>query len=159
AATSRSGDLVARLSDAVIERGEFRLGPIDVDIRWADRVALVGPNGSGKTTLLDALLGRLPLAKGERWMGPGVVGGGPDQAGGHFSGDTPLLAALEGAGGRELRPSEARSALAKFRLGAGHVDRPCRTLSPGERTRAVLATLMARGVNCLVLDEPTNHLD
>ena len=32
-------------------------------------------------------------------------------------------------------------------------------LSPGERTRAALALLQARGVNVLVLDEPTNHLD
>src|SRR5207342_2839888 len=32
-------------------------------------------------------------------------------------------------------------------------------LSPGERTRASLALLGARGVNCVVLDEPTNHLD
>jgi ATPase subunit of ABC transporter with duplicated ATPase domains len=39
------------------------------------------------------------------------------------------------------------------------VSRPAERLSPGERTRAILATLMAQGVNCLVLDEPTNHLD
>ena len=32
-------------------------------------------------------------------------------------------------------------------------------LSPGERTRAALALLQARGTNVLVLDEPTNHLD
>jgi ATPase subunit of ABC transporter with duplicated ATPase domains len=32
-------------------------------------------------------------------------------------------------------------------------------LSPGERTRAGLALLQARGVNLLILDEPTNHLD
>ena len=49
--------------------------------------------------------------------------------------------------------------LAKFGLAADHVERPAASLSPGERTRAVLALLMARGVNCLVLDEPTNHLD
>jgi ATPase subunit of ABC transporter with duplicated ATPase domains len=39
------------------------------------------------------------------------------------------------------------------------VLRSAATLSPGERTRAVLAQFAAQGVNCLVLDEPTNHLD
>jgi ATPase subunit of ABC transporter with duplicated ATPase domains len=58
-----------------------------------------------------------------------------------------------------LPTGEARSLLAKFGLGAGHVMRPAASLSPGERTRAELALLMARGTNCLVLDEPTNHLD
>ena len=49
--------------------------------------------------------------------------------------------------------------MAKFGLGPEHVARRAASLSPGERTRAVLALFMARGVNCLVLDEPTNHLD
>ena len=49
--------------------------------------------------------------------------------------------------------------LAKFGIGAGEVTRSTASLSPGERTRAVLALLMANGTNCLVLDEPTNHLD
>ncbi len=39
------------------------------------------------------------------------------------------------------------------------MTRAADSLSPGERTRASLALLSARGVNCLVLDEPTNHLD
>jgi ATPase subunit of ABC transporter with duplicated ATPase domains len=52
-----------------------------------------------------------------------------------------------------------RTLLAKFGLTAEHVLRPAETLSPGERTRAGLALLQARGVNVLVLDEPTNHLD
>jgi ATPase subunit of ABC transporter with duplicated ATPase domains len=52
-----------------------------------------------------------------------------------------------------------RTLLAKFGLTAEHVLRPAATLSPGERTRAALALLQARGVNVLVLDEPTNHLD
>src|SRR5205807_3635094 len=71
----RAGTVVARLDQAVVARGSFRLGPLDIEIGWGERVALVGPNGSGKTTLLEALLGRLPLASGDRWIGPGVVAG------------------------------------------------------------------------------------
>jgi ATPase subunit of ABC transporter with duplicated ATPase domains len=59
----------------------------------------------------------------------------------------------------EMKVPEARTLLAKFGIGASEVNRPTGSLSPGERTRAVLALLMARGTNCLVLDEPTNHLD
>jgi ATPase subunit of ABC transporter with duplicated ATPase domains len=55
--------------------------------------------------------------------------------------------------------AEVRTLLAKFGLKADHVMRPATSLSPGERTRAALALLQARGVNVLVLDEPTNHLD
>ena len=55
--------------------------------------------------------------------------------------------------------SDVRTLLAKFGLVADHVTRPASTLSPGERTRASLALLMANGANVLVLDEPTNHLD
>lgn len=153
----RSGAVVARASGAAVRRGDFRLGPVDLEIGWAERVAIVGANGSGKSTLLQMLLGRLPLSEGEQWMGPGVVVAELDQARRRFLGDDPLLVAFQRETGLEL--SEARSLLAKFGLGATHVDRGAATLSPGERTRAELALLMARGVNCLVLDEPTNHLD
>jgi ATPase subunit of ABC transporter with duplicated ATPase domains len=156
AAAARSGDVV-RLRDAMVERGTFRLGPIDLEIGWADRVGILGPNGSGKTTLLDAILGRLPLASGDRWFGPGVVVGELDQRRQRFVSGRALLDVFTGTAG--VLPREARSLLAKFGLGADHVGRPADTLSPGERTRAELALLMARGVNCLVLDEPTNHLD
>jgi ATPase subunit of ABC transporter with duplicated ATPase domains len=39
------------------------------------------------------------------------------------------------------------------------VARPGRSLSMGERTRALMAIFQGREVNVLVLDEPTNHLD
>lgn len=158
AAAPRSGAVVATLRGAVARRGSFALGPVDLQIDWADRVAITGANGSGKSTLLAALLGRLPLDEGGAALGPGVVVGEVDQARALFFGEEKLLAAF-GAEVPELAPEDVRTLLAKFGLKAAHVLRPAVTLSPGERTRAALALLQARGVNLLVLDEPTNHLD
>jgi ATPase subunit of ABC transporter with duplicated ATPase domains len=154
APATRSGEIAVRLEGAVVERGPFRLGPLDLAVGWGDRVAIAGPNGSGKTTLLDALLGRLPLAAGTRWIGPGVVVGELEQDRAALSGPQTLLELF-----RDYEEGTARTLLAKFGLGAEDVLRPAVSLSPGERTRAGLALLTARGVNCLVLDEPTNHLD
>ncbi|WP_433716975.1 ABC-F family ATP-binding cassette domain-containing protein [Actinoplanes sp. CA-051413] len=158
AAAPRAGAVVATLRDAVVRRGDFVLGPVTLQIDWADRVAITGANGAGKSTLLAAMLGRLPLEAGSAALGPGVVVGEVDQARGLFLGDEPLMAAF-GAAVPEMPDAEVRTLLAKFGLRAAHVLRPADTLSPGERTRAALALLQARGVNLLVLDEPTNHLD
>jgi ATPase subunit of ABC transporter with duplicated ATPase domains len=157
AAAPRAGAVVATLRHAVVRRSGFVLGPVDLQVDWADRVAITGANGSGKSTLLHALLGRLPLDSGSAALGPGVVVGEIDQARGAFAGDASLLDAFTDA--VEMAPGEARTLLAKFGLGADHVRRPASSLSPGERTRAALALLQGRGVNLLVLDEPTNHLD
>ncbi|MFI6293611.1 ABC-F family ATP-binding cassette domain-containing protein [Nonomuraea sp. NPDC050790] len=157
AVAPRAGAVVATVRQAVVRRGGFTLGPVDLEIGWAERVAITGANGSGKTTLLGALLGRIPLDEGHAALGPGVVVGEVDQARGLFVGQEALIDAFT----REARlaPGEARTLLAKFGLRAAHVPRAAATLSPGERTRAALALLQARGVNLLVLDEPTNHLD
>jgi ATPase subunit of ABC transporter with duplicated ATPase domains len=158
AAAPRSGSVVAAFRNAVVERGGFRLGPVDVALGWADRVVITGANGSGKSTLLGALLGRVPLSSGVAVLGGGVRVGEIDQARGLFLGDEPLLRAF-GSAVPEWPEAAVRTLLAKFGLHAAHVPRPAVSLSPGERTRAALALLQARGVNLLVLDEPTNHLD
>ncbi|GAA4958218.1 ABC-F family ATP-binding cassette domain-containing protein [Yinghuangia aomiensis] len=158
AAAPRAGAVVATLRAAAVTRGEFTFGPVDLQVDWGDRVAITGPNGSGKTTLLGALLGRIPLDSGQAALGPGVVVGEIDQARGLFLGTEALLDAF-GAAVPDLQPADVRTLLAKFGLKADHVLRSADTLSPGERTRAALALLQAKGVNLLVLDEPTNHLD
>ncbi|WP_432573433.1 ABC-F family ATP-binding cassette domain-containing protein [Kineococcus sp. SYSU DK005] len=158
AAAPRSGSVVAALRGAVVRRGSFALGPVDLQVDAGDRVAVTGPNGSGKTTLLNLLLGRLAPDAGTAALGSGVEVGEVDQARGLFLGERPLARAF-GDAVPDRSDAEVRTLLAKFGLGAAHVGRPAAGLSPGERTRAALALLQARGVNLLVLDEPTNHLD
>ena len=158
AAATRSGDLVASLRDAVVERAGFVLGPVDLDVHWADRVAITGPNGAGKSTLLGLLLGTLVPTSGVAILGRGVAIGELDQRRSVFDEPDSLMRLTE----RELPAlnlPERRTLLAKFGLGTDDVNRPACELSPGERTRAQLAIFQARGVNLLVLDEPTNHLD
>ncbi|ROP38748.1 ABC-F family ATP-binding cassette domain-containing protein [Saccharothrix texasensis] len=153
----RGSQVAFTLRGAVVRRGDVTLGPVDLTVGAGERWRITGPNGSGKSTLLGALLGRLPLASGDRSQGPGVVVGEVDQVRADFAVPSTVLEVVTGLTG--LADVEARTLLAKFRVGADAVLRPARSLSPGERTRAGLAVLQARGTTCLVLDEPTNHLD
>jgi ATPase subunit of ABC transporter with duplicated ATPase domains len=157
-AAPRSSTVVSTLSSAVFEQGSFTLGPVSVQVNAGERIGITGHNGAGKSTLLRALLGRQAPNEGTASVGANVEIGEIDQARSLLVGSRPLAAAFE-----ELVPAmesgEVRTLLAKFGLKADHVSRPVDELSPGERTRAALALLQARGVNVLVLDEPTNHLD
>jgi ATPase subunit of ABC transporter with duplicated ATPase domains len=153
----RPSDHVLALTGAVALHGAFCLGPIDVDLAPGERLAIVGRNGTGKSTLLGMLLGDVELVTGTRAVGRRTVIGAIGQEREAYRGPSALADELMRRTG--LARLDARTLLAKFGLGADHIDRPCSSLSPGERTRAHLAELQAREVNLLILDEPTNHLD
>lgn len=153
----RSGDIVTRFAGVVVEYPGFRLGPLDLQLEYGERIALVGHNGAGKSTVIDLIVGRLDASQGHVRRGASVVVGEIEQVRAQLTGADTLLTAFQEATG--LSVPDARTLLAKFGLVGDHVTRPTASLSPGERTRAGLALLMANGANLLVLDEPTNHLD
>ncbi len=155
--SARSGAIVARVVDAVVRNADFTLGPITLTIGAGERIAIIGSNGSGKSTLLRLLLRRAVPESGECFVGPSVVVGELEQGRSQLGEAATILDAFMNA--TSMTIPEARTLLAKFGIGAAEVSRATASLSPGERTRAVLALLMAKGTNCLVLDEPTNHLD
>ena len=135
-AASARGDLVAELSGAVVERGAFRLGPVDLELRWGDRLAVTGPNGARQ---VDAAPGAARRAAARARHAP------PRPLGQRSASSTrrALLFAPGARAARRVhraraacRRSEARTLLAKLGLGADDVLRPVASLSPGERTRA-----------------------
>lgn len=154
----RSSAVVATLRDVVARQGAFTLGPVNLQLNGGERVGITGPNGAGKSTLLRLLLGTQAPDDGDASMGANVAVGEIDQARGLLAGALPLGDAVE-AVLADWNSADVRTLLAKFGLKADHTSRTVDSLSPGERTRAALALLQARGVNLLVLDEPTNHLD
>jgi ATPase subunit of ABC transporter with duplicated ATPase domains len=154
----RSSSVVATLDGATASLGRFTFGPASLQVSAGDRIGVTGPNGAGKTTLLRLLLGRLAPETGRASLGASVAVGEIDQARTGLAEDLPLGDAFETAM-PEMAPADVRTLLAKFGLKADQVTSLVGRLSPGERTRAAMALLQARGVNLLVLDEPTNHLD
>ena len=158
ASAPRSSSVVATLDNAVVRQGDFVLGPVSLHVASGERIGITGANGAGKSTLLRLLLGRQQPDDGRAGLGANVAIGEIDQARADFTGPDRLVDRFE-----QKVPTwttaDVRTLLAKFGLRADHVERPVAELSPGERTRAGLALLQARGVNVLVLDEPTNHLD
>ncbi|MCW2735527.1 ABC-F family ATP-binding cassette domain-containing protein [Nocardioides sp.] len=158
AAAPRSSGVVATLNEATVRLGDFELGPVSVQVDAGDRIGITGPNGAGKTTLLRLLLDDTAPDTGTASLGASVAVGVIDQARTTLDDDLPLGDAVE-AVVPEMTQAEVRTLLAKFGLKADQVTSEVGRLSPGERTRAAMALLQARGVNLLVLDEPTNHLD
>ncbi len=157
-AAPRSSSVVATLNEAGVALGDFTFGPVSLQVDARDRIGITGPNGAGKTTLLRLLLGRLAPDSGSASLGASVAVGEIDQSRTGLREDLTLGDAF-GEALPDLVPAERRTLLAKFGLKADQVASPVTRLSPGERTRAAMALLQARGVNLLVLDEPTNHLD
>ncbi len=159
-----SADVVASLSDAVVERaglparpGQPRRRPRRPhrgrrrQRRGQDHAARGAPRSAAARSGRQSLGTRVPL---------GVL----DQKRRLLDDDETVLEVVRRElglrHGNALWPiADVRTLLAKFGLGADHVSRPARSLSMGERTRALMALFQGREVNILVLDEPTNHLD
>lgn len=130
---------------------------INLTIRAGERIALIGPNGTGKTTLLRTILGELPPVGGSVYTGPSTRIGYLSQEQHTLAQYANALEAIQDVA--NLSGTDSRSFLHYFLFSGDDVFTPMPQLSHGERTRLMLAQLVAQGCNLLVLDEPINHLD
>jgi ATP-binding cassette, subfamily F, member 3 len=156
--TPASGSAALSLRDLAIGYGEaVLLQDLNLHVWQGARLALIGPNGAGKTTLLRTIAGLLPPLAGEVRLGANIRLGYMAQEQETLD---PTLDAYTSI--RKLAPfseTEARAFLHQYLFSGDDVFIPSGRLSYGERTRLLLACLVAQGCNLLLLDEPINHLD
>jgi ATP-binding cassette subfamily F protein 3 len=128
-------------------------------VQRLDKVAVVGVNGAGKSTLLKFMAGSVSPTDGTCVVGPSVKVG-------YFSQSAldvlnPKKTIFEEICDRipEATIGYVRNLLGAFNFSQDDADKKIGILSGGEKSRVVLATILATPVNFLILDEPTNHLD
>jgi len=160
---------MARLEvgDLYAKRGEFTLGPIDLDLEPGGVYGLIGPNGAGKSTLLRCIMGLARRQRGSVKIDGRAVqqtSGGWRQLVGYVGDTTPLI---EGWSGRRnlaaIAPfydawSNERVAAMASRLELD-LDQTARAYSTGQRAKLAIIRALAHGATLMLLDEPAAGLD
>ncbi|MFC8622193.1 ATP-binding cassette domain-containing protein [Streptomyces anulatus] len=152
--------------------------PFDLEVRFGDRIAVLGSNGSGKSHFLRLLaaggstpepehepVGGLPVEpvthRGAARLGARVRPGWFAQAHGRpdLAGLTLVSILHRGDGRREGLPrGEASRVLARYELAAA-AEQEFDSLSGGQQARFQILLLELGGTTLLLLDEPTDNLD
>lgn len=154
-----SGNQVLQVDNATIGYdGHALAGPIDVQIRKQEAIAIVGPNGIGKSTFLKSIIHEIPWITGTSTLGANVQIGYYDQ---NLAGLNTKTTVLEELWSRHstMPEKDIRTILGSFLFSGKDVEKSTAQLSGGEKARLALAKLSLEHDNFLLLDEPTNHLD
>ena len=166
----RTGDVVIALREASKrykrEDGSDKVlfHDLSLSIQRGERWGVIGPNGAGKSTLIRCILGETPLDSGKIQLGSNLVVGYYRQTHENLELDQTVVRYLQGVILKEapqaaLSEQQARNLAGAFLFSGEDQEKQLRVMSGGERSRAVLAGLLASAKNVIVLDEPTNHLD
>jgi ATP-binding cassette subfamily F protein uup len=159
----RSGKLVLEAVDINFSYPEKVIARnFSITVMRGDRIGLIGPNGAGKSTLIQLLLKQLEPQTGEVRLGTRLNIAYFDQMRSDLDPEETLADAVsDGNDYVEIngQKQHVMSYLGNFLFPPARARSPVRTLSGGERNRALLARLFAKPCNVLVMDEPTNDLD
>jgi ATPase subunit of ABC transporter with duplicated ATPase domains len=151
----RSGTLVFEAQGVGKKFETVTIGPIDMHVEYGDKIAITGLNGVGKSTLIEILSGVTTTDFGKLQTGQSLSIGYLSQK--PLSENNTVIESML-AVTKDIN-TEARKILSRFELKDNDVTKKISILSPGERSRLILARLVATQPNCLLLDEPSNHLD
>ncbi len=155
----RSSDNVIITNELAVNYETRKLfSDLSITIKRGDTIGIIGPNGAGKSTVIRCMLGEQEPTAGDTKLGSQVNVGHYKQTHEHLNLSLTVMEYLRPITTNQLE-QEARDLAGAFLFSGDDQDKQLGVLSGGERSRAVLAGLVAGGHNLLVLDEPTNHLD
>jgi ATP-binding cassette, subfamily F, member 3 len=160
----RSPDPLLVLEDVVAGYGDHRvLDDVNLVLRSAERIGLLGVNGAGKSTLIKTIAGVLAPLSGSATFNKGLVVGyfaqhQVEMLRDEYSPLWHLQRACEGSVSIP-REQELRNYLGSFNFPGDMATDPVEHFSGGEKARLALALIVWQRPNLLLLDEPTNHLD
>lgn len=134
--------------------------PLSFSIVSGARVAVKGRNGSGKTTLVKLLLGELQPQSGtitRTELNAIYI----DQDYSLVNNNHTVYEQAKSFNSGLLEEHEIKSRLTHFLFTKNYWDKPCNTLSGGEKMRLMLCclTISRQAPDIIILDEPTNNLD
>lgn len=138
----------------------FKTSPITFEVKFGEKVIIVGKNGSGKSTFIKTLFSNLEKISGTMDIGTGLNIGYISQDT-KIDTDQDLEQFIIGSIDEEKLEDKSKvyTTLAQFNFTYEERQKKYEMLSPGERTRARLVIFSLLDINVLVFDEPTNHLD
>ena len=145
----------------------FTLDDLSLDLEPGEVMGFVGPNGAGKSTTLRLAMGMIAPDAGEiRLMGQAIPAAqaAAKRDVGYVSADMRLLPQTTFGWHMDFMKSiypewdgsYAATLVKRFNL---RPEQNARSLSLGERVKAVLLLALARRPRLLILDEPTTGLD
>lgn len=141
------------------EKGKDLISNLSLEIFKGDKIAVIGPNGRGKTTLLNLLASELQPTQGEISLNPNVKINYFGQTNiNRLNLDNTVEEEIQSAL-KDFTRGKARTLAGLMMFSGDAAMKKIRVLSGGERSRVLLAKILATECNCLLLDEPTNHLD
>ena len=152
-------DIIAKDLVSGYDNG-FKTEPINLHIKYGERIVITGDNGSGKSTFLKTLIGEQKQIEGQTYIGNGIKIGYISQDTKEQNNESIEEYVMNSLKNQKIDDNSIiYTVLNQFNFDYEERKKKYSILSPGERTRLKLAIFSLEDINTLILDEPTNHLD
>lgn len=132
---------------------------IKIKFNKGEKIAIVGRNGIGKSTFLKTIFQEIQPLTGTFKIGEGIQIGYYAQESAELMDTSLTVLDTIRKYAPALSEQEHRGVLGCFLFKGQDPMKRVKVLSGGEKSRLVMAGLIAQRPNLLIFDEPTNHLD